>query len=233
MGQELSEGKMNSSKNALWVILVVGLLSLISFGSMGLWNQSHPVFQIRNSVTEKFGIEVTRMELLKNEEGRNYGVNFILKNEEGIEKTRGEEMALELFTEFMKLKPDNQLEVVRLTTLEKQVYECQRISAVAVASATRRIDKMKLALMSVGLGQADVKIPSAGDYGANVRISVTVDDKKFKDPRLSQSIADIIQKTKGVTIGSVEVILKSKAKKERKVVFPPKGRKIGRIPSYR
>lgn len=224
---------MKSSKNALWAILIVGLLSLISFGSMGLWNQSHPVFQIRNSVTEKFGIEVSRMDLLKNEEGRTYGVNFILKNVEAIDETRGQEMALELFVEFMKLKPDNQLEVVRLTTVEEKSYECQRISAIAVGSATRRIDKMKLALMSVGLGQADVKIPSAGLYGANAKVEVTVNNKRFKDPRLGQSIADIIQNTKGIAIGSVEVILRNPAKEERKVLFPPKGRKIGRIPSYR
>lgn len=233
MGAEAAEGKMNSSKNALWVILIVGLLSLISFGSMGLWNQSHPVFQIRNSVTDKFGIEVTKMELLRDEEGRNYGVNFLLKNKDPIEDKRGEEMALELFVEFMKLKPDNQLDVVRLTTVEEKSFECSRISAVAVGSAVRRIDKMKLALMSIGMGQAEIKVPSAGQYGANVRVEVKVEDKSFQDPRLSQGIADIVQKTKGVAIGEVEVILRNKAKGERKKVFPPKGRKIGRLPNFR
>ncbi|MDF1661788.1 MAG: hypothetical protein P1V97_08440, partial [Planctomycetota bacterium] len=144
MLEEVSGGKMNSSKNALWAILIVGLLSLISLGSMGLWNQSHPVFQIRNSVSEKFGIEVSRMDLLKNEEGRTYGVNFMLKNKDPIDEKRGQEMALELFVEFMKLKPDNQLELVRLTAIDEKVYECPRIAAIAVGSATRRIDKMKL-----------------------------------------------------------------------------------------
>ncbi|MDF1661708.1 MAG: hypothetical protein P1V97_08040, partial [Planctomycetota bacterium] len=172
-------------------------------------------------------------DLLKNDDGRTYGVNFILKNKDPIDEKRGQEMALELFVEFMKLKPDNQLELVRLTATDEKVYECPRIAAIAVGSATRRIDKMKLALMSVGLGQADVSIPSAGISGANARVSVQVKDKRFKDPRLGQTIADIIQDTKGVAIGSVEVILSNKAKKERKASFPPKGRKIGRIPSYR
>ena len=221
------------SKNAIWAILVVGLLSLIAFGSMGLWNQSHPIFKIRDSVTQKFGIEVERMDLVKNDEGRTFAVNFILKNEKPIEEKRGKEMALELFVDFMSLKPDNQLEKVRLTTAEGVTFEAPRIFAIAVGSASRRLDKMKLALMVLGLGQAELKVPSAGNYGANIRVDVLVNARQFKDPKLMETIASTIQKTRGVTIGSVEVILRHGKNDKKSVVIPPKGRKIGRSPSYK
>jgi hypothetical protein len=204
------------SKMAIWVILLLGFLSIMSFGSMNLWNQSHSFFKIQKQFEAKYKVKVVQSKLLKSE-GQTFGVQLFVTNKHPISKELGKSMALWFFSQLFIEKPDNKLKLVRVTSQEKDEFEARRIHVIAIASAVRRIDQIKMSLLKVGCGEADVEVLTADRYGVAIRVTAQVSEKQLKTPRLASSIADQVQAVKGMAVGVVEVHLLDESGKERRV----------------
>ncbi|MBT5708003.1 MAG: hypothetical protein HOI66_16945 [Verrucomicrobia bacterium] len=203
------------------MIMVFGLVGVVAFGSLGFWNQSHPLFVIRNSLEKTYKVKVSGTELLKDEKGVIYGINFRLLEQPVLSPDTCQEMAQEIFLKLLKEQPENKLQLVRVTEKSMKTHDVPRIHALAFQRLERNVDRIKLSLLNLGFGEVQFEVLGLRNAKIDVRILVRVTEAQLKSRHTGSNIAKRIQSRKNLTIGNVEVRLIDKAGKEQKVqTFP-------------
>lgn len=211
---------------ALWAIPSLGILAILAFGMLSLWNSKSPLMRLRLSLYRRFKIPIAATELEKNSRGEVDRILVKLNNEEPLGPGVARELGCWAFLELERQVRDHKIREVEVQSgAGGAAVTVQAAEAMLFRSLLDRRPMVSQLLIVNKLGLVSDYRVGGGDADGPT-LTLTIKNAPVLDPRAPARIRRTIEKACGQAVGGLTLILKGSDGKTRRKSWDGQGRAL-------
>lgn len=194
------------SQNSIWVIAVLGLVSMVAFSGLGFWNVKHPLLQVRPYLQQRHQVSVEKTTLKRDKRGRLDAVEIIVTEPEDLDEERLRRMGCDAFAWFCDKDDRNDIRRVivqapngRSATVTRSEVELFRnVRSKPVVDGIRRA-----VFRARRASPNEIVVLQTDADGTDVLVKIQIKDGKNDDARVP---ADVARRVRSAVPGLLDLV---------------------------